>query len=129
MSSMTTNWLRGLAMFGIVLGSVHVSRPVVANGAALPAGTYQVRVADDMPTPVVGQAPDSARWVEFVKNGKVVGREMASVISAADMGAIAKGAQPKANGSLVQLLNGGDYLRVWINKSGTNYIINLPVSK
>ena len=49
----------------------------------------------------------------------------ASLISAADIGKIAKGKKPGANGSLVETLKGGDYYRVWINRGGNNYIINL----
>ena len=79
--------------------------------------------------PAVGQSKGAERWVEFVQDGKVVGREVASVISAADMGAIAKGARPAANGSLVQTLKGGDYVRVWINRGSVNYLINLPTRK
>ena len=29
-------------------------------------------------------------------------------------------------GAAVEMLKGGDYYRVWINKGGTNYIVNLP---
>ena len=124
-----TNWMRGLAMLGIVIGSVHIPRAAVANGAGLPAGTYTVRVADELPTVPVGQSPDAERWVEFVQGGKVVAKEMASVISAADMASIAKGARPRTNGTLLQTLKGGDYFRIWINKGGTNYLINLAVGK
>lgn len=124
-----TNWMRGLAMLGIVIGSVHIPRAAVANGAGLPAGTYTVRVADELPTVPVGQSPDAERWVEFVQGGKVVAKEMASVISDADMAAIADGKRPRANGTLLQTLKGGDYFRVWINKNGTNYLINLAVGK
>jgi hypothetical protein len=77
-------------------------------------------------TPAVGQSPGAERWVEFLQGGKVVGREVATVIAAADMGAIAKGARPVRNGSLVQTLKGGDYLRIWINQDAVNYLINLP---
>ena len=129
MKSIMTNWMRGLAMLGIVIGSVHIPRAAVANGAGLPAGTYQVRVSDELPTVPVGQSPDAERWVEFVQGGKVIAKEMASVISAADMASIAKGARPRTNGTLLQTLKGGDYFRVWINKNGTNYLINLAVGK
>ena len=30
------------------------------------------------------------------------------------------------NSSSVEMLKGGDFLRVWINKGGTNYLINMP---
>ena len=109
-----------------ILGTVRLTKNVMADGKSLPAATYQVRLSNDEVKPVVGQAPEGERWVEFVTDGRVAGREMATVISADDMGKIAKGRQPKTNSSLVELLKGGDYWRVWINKNGTNYIINLP---
>ena len=129
MKAIMTNWMRGLAMLGIVIGSVHIPRAAVANGAGLPAGTYTMRVSDEMPMVPVGQSPDAERWVEFVQGGKVVAKEMASVISAADMASIAKGARPHANSTLLQTLKGGDYFRVWINKNGTNYLVNLAIGK
>lgn len=128
MSSINTQWIRAAAMVAVVLGSVHIPRATMANGAALPAGTYEVRVTDEVPSTPVGQTPDAERWVEFVKKGNVVGRELATVILRGDMASVTKGAHPKTNGSLVQLLRGGEYLRIWINKGGNNYIVNLPVA-
>ena len=58
--------------------------------------------------------------------GKVAGREVATVVSAQDIGSIAKGRKPRPNSASFEMLKGGDYWRVWINKGGTNYIINLP---
>ena len=46
---------------------------------------------------------------------------------AEDIGKIAKGKKPAPNSSSVELLKGGEYYRVWINRGGTNYIINMPV--
>ena len=113
----------------VTLGSVHLTHGAVADGKPLPGGTYVIRATDDEPKPAAGQSQNAERWVEFVKGGKVVGREVASIVSADDMKAMAKGARPKANSSLVQTLKGGDYLRVWVNKDNTNYLINLPVAK
>ena len=108
------------------LGTVTLAKKVMADGKPLPAGTYQVRLTTDAPKPGVGQAPDAERYVEFVRGGKVVGREVATVVSADDIGKIAKGKKPARNGASVELLKGGDYYRVWINRGGTNYIINMP---
>lgn len=110
------------------LGTVHVTKKVMADGKPLAAGTYQVRLTTDEPSPAVGQTPSSERWVEFVRAGKVLGREVATVVPADQIGTLAKGKKPRPNSSIVELLKGGDYLRVWINKGGTNYIINLPTS-
>jgi len=107
------------------LGTVRIAKKVMADGKPLAPGTYQVRLTTDEPKPGVGQSPDGEKWVEFVKGGKVAGREVATVISAADIGKIAKGKKPAANGSQVELLKGGDYYRVWINRGGNNYLINL----
>jgi hypothetical protein len=118
-----------LATLVIALGGVHLTRAALADGSWMPAGVYQVRVTDQVVPASVGQSQGAERWVEFLQDGKVVGREVATVISAADMGAIAKGARPARNGSLVQILEGGDYLRVWINRDAVNYLINMPTGK
>jgi hypothetical protein len=108
------------------LGTVHLAKKVMADGKPLAPGTYQVRLTEDTPKPGVGQAPDAEKYVEFVRGGKVAGREVATVVSAEDIAKIAKGKKPARNSSSVELLKGGDYYRVWINRGGTNYIINMP---
>jgi hypothetical protein len=110
------------------LGSVTLTKKVMADGQPLAAGTYTVRLTTDQPKAAVGQSPDSERYVEFLRGGKVVGREVATVVSNDDIKGIVKGPRPAANGSRVELLKGNDYLRVWINRGGNNYIIHLPVS-
>jgi hypothetical protein len=101
------------------LGSVHINTNVLADGKPLPAGTYQVRLTSDEPKPGVGQSPGAEQYVA---------REVATVVTAGDIGKIAKGgARPPAGGSVFQLLKGGDYGRVWFNHKGMNYLINLPV--
>lgn len=115
-----------MAAGGNVLGTVHLAQQVMADGKPLAAGTYQVRLSSDEPKPAVGQNPDAEKYVEFVRGGKVAGREVATVISAEDIGKIAKGKKPHTNGSSVETLKGGDFVRVWINKGGTNYLINMP---
>jgi hypothetical protein len=114
------------AAAGTSLGTVTLAKKVMADGKPLNAGTYQVRLTTDEPKPGVGQAPGAERYVEFVKGGKVAGRELATVVSADDIAKIAKGKKPRPNSASVELLKGGDYYRVWINRGGTNYIINMP---
>ena len=108
------------------LGTVNLSKKVMADGKPLAAGTYQVRLTSDAPKPGVGQAPEAEKYVEFLKGGKVVAREVATVISKDDIGKIAKGKAPAPGTSKVELLKGNDYVRVWINRGGNNYLINLP---
>ena len=110
------------------LGSVTLSRKVTADGQPLAAGTYQVRLTSDQPKSVVGQTPEAERYVEFVRSGKVVGREVATIVSDADAKSVLKMGAPAPGGVRVELLKGDDYIRVWINRGGNNYIIHLPPS-
>lgn len=111
---------------GASLGTVTLNRRVMADGKPLAPGTYQVRLTGETPKPGLGQSPDGERYIEFVRGGKVVAREVATVIPASEIAQIAKGARPPAGGARVELLKGNDYVRVWINRGGANYIINMP---
>src|SRR5690348_10508123 len=111
-----------------VLATVRLSRPTMADGQALAAGTYAVRVSDAAVTPAAGESPDSEKWVEFVQAGTVKGREIASVLVGPAVKEVAKGAPPAAGHARVELLNGNQYLRVWINHGGTNYLVHLAVA-
>jgi hypothetical protein len=114
---------------GTSLGSVTLNKKVMADGQPLAPGTYQVRLTGDIPKPAAGQSPDAERYVEFVRGGKVVGREVATLVAGAEVGPIAKGDRPPVSGgSKVEMLKGNVYLRVWINRGGTHYFIHLPVT-
>ena len=66
------------------------------------------------------------RWVEFVRGGKAVGREVVSIVPAAevkDLNSGAKGPKPGAGSSRVEMLKGDEYMRVWINRGGVNYLL------
>jgi hypothetical protein len=99
----------------------------LAGGQPLAPGAYEVRTTNESLVPAVGESPASERWVEFVQNGSVAGREVATVVADDDIAAIAKGPVPAPGVPRVDLLKGGEYLRVWINRAGTNYIINMPL--
>lgn len=111
-----------------VLGTVQLPQAVLADGKRLIAGTYQVRLTSDRPTPAPGQSPNAECWVEFLKNNIVVGREVAVILSNADIGAVAKGPAPKPNAARVDVLKGGEYIRAWLNHASANYILNLPIA-
>ena len=81
------------------IGRIQLPRAVMADGKVLASGTYQVRLTDPLAKPAIGQLADAERWVEFVSGGRVVGREIATVVSASDIGAIAKGPRPRVNQS------------------------------
>jgi len=111
------------------LGSVRLPKSVTANGQPLAAGTYSVRLSGDAVTPAVGQTPESEKWVEFLQNGQVKGKELATVVSPGDVKQVAKGAPPASGTAKVEALKGEDYLRVWLNRSGTQYLIHFNVAK
>jgi hypothetical protein len=114
---------------GAPIGHVRLTKAVLADGRPLAPGTYQIRLTGDQPVTPVGASPGAERWVEFVKAGKVAGREVATVISATEVRTIAKGPQPRPNASRVDVLKDGDYVRLWLNSAGTNYIVNVPFAR
>ncbi len=147
---MTPRWLVGTAVAALLsvgaaaqtpqgqvpsgetsLGSVSLPRAVMANGQALGAGTYQVRLTAESAQPTV-PGIQMERWVEFLRGGKVVGREVVSIIpqtEVKDLQPGPDGSRPAAGGSRVEMLKGDDYLRVWINRRGVNYLLHLPPAK
>ena len=110
------------------LGSVSIPRSVKADGKDLKAGTYQVRLTAQAASPAVpGQTME--RWVEFVQGGKVVGREVVSIVPAGEVKDLQPGpdAPPSSrSGSKVEMLKGNEYRRVWINRAGVTYLIHMP---
>jgi hypothetical protein len=111
----------------LVLGTVRLPRAVTADGKPLPAGTYQVRLtAQEAKPDVVGISEVLERWAEFVQGGTVKGREVVSIVPEAEIKTVVKDAPPGKGASKVQVLRGNDYLRVWLNKAGTYYLIHLP---
>jgi len=115
------------AQTGESLGTVRLAQGVMANGQALAAGTYTARLSTENVSRVVGQPADSTRWVEFVQGGQVKGRELATVVAPADVKEVAKGTPPPQGTARIQALRGGEYLRVWLNRGGTQYLIHLSV--
>lgn len=110
------------------LGTVRITKAVKANGQALAAGTYTVRLTAETPSPVVGQTPAETRWVEFVQGGQVKGREVATVLTSAEVKNVAEGKPPASGSAKIEMLKGDDYLRVWINRGGTHYLVHLAAS-
>jgi hypothetical protein len=115
----------------VTLGSVNIPRPVMADGKPLAPGQYQVRLTAQEAQPSVAGIK-MERWVEFVRGGKMVGREVVSIVPAAEEKDLMPGpdsGKPPREGSRVELLKGNDYLRIGINRGGVNYLIHLPVAK
>ena len=110
------------------LGSVRIPRAVKADGQALAAGTYQVRVTETPAAPpAAGQTPQYERWAEFLRGGKVVGREVVTIVPASDIKQVAEVTPPPAGGARTEVLKGGDYLRLWLNRGGNHYLIHFNI--
>jgi hypothetical protein len=111
----------------MALGTVRIPKEVKADGKPLAAGTYQVRLTADTASPAAkGQTAALERWAEFVKGGKVAGREVVTIIPQADIAKVEKDTPPKPNSSKVETLKGGDYVRLWINRGGNHYLVHFP---
>jgi hypothetical protein len=113
----------------MALGSVHIPKAVKVDGKTLPAGTYQLKLTAQAATPpATGQTPNSERFVELVQGGQVKARDVVTIVPQSEIDKVQKDAPPPPNGSKVQLLKGGDYLRVWINRGGNHYLLHLPTN-
>jgi hypothetical protein len=113
----------------LALGTVTLGRNVMADGKPLQAGTYRLRLTGENATPVPpGQTAQYERWVEFLRGGKVVAREVVSIVPGEEISQVAQDAPPRSGGSKVQLLKGNDYVRIWVNRGGNHYLIHLPTS-
>ena len=109
-----------------VLGTVRLPKGVKADGKPLSAGSYQVRLTPDEAKPdAKGASPTLERWVEFVQKGQVKGREVVSIVPANEAKLVQKDTPPPSGGAKVEMLKGGDYYRVWINKAGNYYLVHL----
>ena len=122
---------KGATKATATLGTVKIARNVLADGKPLAAGSYTLRVSDEMPAPVVGQSADEARWVEFLQGTTVKGREMATVLSKDALKQMAKkDSSPVPTDVRVEMLKGEDQImRVWFNHAGVQYLIHLTVAK
>jgi hypothetical protein len=109
------------------LGSVRLPRQAMANGELLAAGTYSVRLVSGPVPGAVGQTPEESKWVEFVQGSQVRGKEVATVMTADEVKKIAETSIPASGSSKVQILKGEDYVRVWINRANTHYLVHLAL--
>jgi len=111
------------------LGTVQMPRAVMADGQTLAAGTYTVRVSTAAVPTAVGLSSESTTWVEFVQSGNVRGRELASVLNDAQViQQVVESTPPASGSSKVEMLRGNEYLRLWINRGGTHYLVHFAVA-
>lgn len=110
------------------LGSVRIPRAVKGDGQPLPAGTYTVRVTETPASPQVpGQTPQYERWAEFMQGGKVVAREVVTIVPGSDIKQVAEQTPPPSGGYRAEVLKGNDYLRLWIHRGGNHYLIHFNI--
>ena len=103
-----------------VLATVDITRQVLANGEPLAPGAYELRLTGERPPALVGQSPDAQEWVDIVADGQVVAREVAEILR--------DGSRAVATGVRVDLLRGGEFLRVSVQReNGPRYLIHFPI--
>jgi hypothetical protein len=110
-----------------MLTTVHIPQPVLANGRPLAAGLYELRVTDERPAPLPGQSPDAERWVEFLANKNVAAREVAEILRDDDLPSAGASSVRARHGTRVELLIGGEFLRISVKRGDERYLIHLPV--
>jgi hypothetical protein len=111
------------------LGTVRLPKAVMADGKPLPAGTYLVRVTSQTAAPAApGETPAAERWAEFVQKGQIKGREVMTIVPKSEASIVMKDTPPRGNAAKVEMLRGGNYLRVWFIRDGNSYLLNLATT-
>jgi hypothetical protein len=108
------------------LGTVDITQPVMAGGKMLSPGTYEIRDTGEHPTPLPGQSEDAQAYIEFIKDGSVMARDVAEVMSdhPRPVGTSGGTSRPR-----VERLRGDEFLRVSTFHNGGRYLIHLPIAK
>lgn len=109
------------------LATVRITQSVIANGYPLAPGLYALRLTNEHPAPLPGQSAEAERWVEFVADGSVVAREAAVVLRDDDLPSEGASSVRARDGTRVDLLKGGEFLRISVRRGGERYLIYLPV--
>jgi hypothetical protein len=109
-----------------VLGTVRITQPVMAGGQILEPGTYEMRLTGEHVDPLPGQSADAEQMVEFVKDGRVMARDVAQVMPGpASVVGTSGGASPPAR---VERLKADDFVRVSMNREGERFLVFLPIA-
>ena len=109
------------------LGTVRITQPVMAGGKMLQPGTFEIRDTGEHPTPLPGQSPEAQTFIEFIANGTVMARDIAELMpgQATPVGT-SGGASARPR---VELLKGGDFMRVSTTHGGERFLIHLPIAR
>ena len=119
--------IAGAQSASMTLGTVRITQPVLAHGQPLAPGTYELRLTNESLPPNPGQSPDAVRVVEFVKDGQVIARDAAEVMTAEGSVVGTAGSAGSSN-PRVEMLKGGEFVRVSAMHDGMRYLIHLPVA-
>src|SRR5688572_10065295 len=107
------------------LGTVRITQPVLAGGTTLQPGTYEIRDTGKHGTPLPGQSEEAQAEIEFVANGMVVARDLAEVMPGR---AVPVGTSGSSSHLVVQMLKGGDFMRISKDQGSERYLIHLRVA-
>jgi len=105
------------------LAKVTIPTGVLAGGKPLARGTYEIRFSTTQPP----AASDAQRRVEFLAGGSVVAQELAEVLRDDDLPSTGDSARPSAQGVRVEMLKGGEFLRISIKRGAERLLIHLAV--
>lgn len=106
--------------------TVQITQEVMAGGKPLAPGTYQIWITDQHPDVKAGAPSENQRVVQFVQNEKVVATEIAEVFMRGEPQAVGTSGGADAPRARVELLRGGEFLRVSINDADARYLVHLP---
>ena len=112
-----------------VRGGFDLPRRAYATGQPLEAGPYRVGLTNESAPIVDQEPPTTTRWVEFLheEDGSIAGRALATVVPDSEIEEMAVDWVPRNQVRVDELL-GGDYVRVWLNRSGSSYLVHMPTS-
>ena len=111
-----------------ILATVRITHAVMAGGTPLPAGTYEVRLAGVGPPPLVGQSRDAQPgWSSSPSTSSSPRRP--EVLHDDDVTPLGASSMPVRRGTRVEMLKGGEFLRVSVKREGERYLVHLPVMR
>ena len=108
------------------LTTVRITTAVMAGGTSLAAGTYELRLTGQSPGPAGDEQRTVGEWMEFVANGKVVAREVAVILYDDQLPSVGASSQKVPSGTRVEMLKGGEFLRISVKRENVRYLIYLP---
>ncbi len=106
--------------------SIRIPVAVLADGKPLPPGQYSLRLTGDQ-RPQPGQPTGAQQAVEIIAGGNVVARETAEVLRDDDRPPVGASSESVQSGTRVEMLKGGEFLRISMKRDGARYLVYLPI--